>query len=87
MLMAACERLLGSVTKAVTAWNFRKLFDSGHKGLHLVHFVRGPLKKLANAISGSTQILANSDGFSNNKRSNGSNTHPLESAIVYYYNV
>jgi len=35
--------------------------------------------ELANVISGSCPAA---DGFSNNKRSNGSNTHPLKSAIL-----
>jgi hypothetical protein len=55
---------------------------AGLKALRLVHVFRGPLKELTNAISGLLQAQAKNDGFSNNKRSNSSNTHPLKSTIL-----
>jgi hypothetical protein len=42
-----------------TAWKFENVLTLALlKGLRLVHFFRGPLKELANAISGSPQAAA-----------------------------
>ena len=66
-----------------TAWNIEKICPiASLKGLRLVHIFRGPLKELTNTISGSRRRPQKVDGFSNNKRSNGSKTHPLKSAIL-----
>ena len=67
----------------VTTWKIEKVL------LHIelkrptisTHFQR-PLKELENSISGVRRRRQKVDGFSNNKRSNGSNTHPLKSAIL-----
>ena len=66
-----------------TAWKIEKVL------LHIelkrptisTHFQR-PLKELENSISGVRRRRQKVDGFSNNKRGNGSNTHPLKSAIL-----
>ena len=71
------------VHRIFTAWKIEKVL------LHIelkrptisTHFQR-PLKELENSISGASLRRQKVDGFSNNKRSNGSNTHPLKSAIL-----
>ena len=71
------------MSQTVTAWKIEKVL------LHIelkrptisTHFQR-PLKELENSISGVRRRRQKVDGFSNNKRSNGSNTHPLKSAIL-----
>jgi len=46
-------------TDSRTAWKFENVLTLALlKGLRLVHFFRGPLKELANAISGSPQAAA-----------------------------
>jgi hypothetical protein len=46
-------------TYRYTAWKFENVKTLALlKGLRLVHFFRGPLKELANAISGSPQAAA-----------------------------